>query len=171
MVKNPIVDLPRGNKTVLVAPNIILLQHGVQLTGPAAWAANPYSKHACMATNRPFFNHRLEPGRCRSDPEIDRKIIRAKIPDPVAEADLAVDSIEVKRLPHHAVGEKQSTGHRARVCAHLVSGSAFASPPTDQSGWNPKADRVDSCLARMLVQKTHFVLIQRVIVNLHIINQ
>src|SRR5438552_6527072 len=132
MVKSPIVDLPCGNKNVLVAPNIILLQHGVQFTDPDAWAANPDSKHACMATNRPLFNHRLGTGRGGPDPEIDRKIIRAKIPDPVAETDLAVDAIEVKRLAYYPVGENKSPGRRARVCAHLISGSAFASPPASQ---------------------------------------
>src|SRR6266568_737230 len=103
VVKSSIVDLPRRNKTVLVASNIILLKHGVQFTGPDAWTADPDGKHACMPANRPFFNHRLDPRRGRSDPEIDREIIRVEIADGIAESDLAVGSIEGKRLPHLAV--------------------------------------------------------------------
>src|SRR5213592_4276278 len=105
MVKSPIVDLPCGNKNVLVAPNIILLQHGVQFTDPDAWAANPDSKHACMATNRPFLNKSFLTSGRGFYPEIDRKIIRVEIADGVAEADLAVEAIEVKRLSHNA-GDK-----------------------------------------------------------------
>src|SRR5438445_4155633 len=91
-------------------------------------------KKAGVTAGRPFCQNCFKTSGGSFHPELDREIVGAEIADRVSETDLAVGAIKVKRLAHHAVGEKKPATHRARVCARMIGGVAFAAPPTHQTG-------------------------------------
>src|SRR5439155_11453111 len=80
-------------------------------------ATNAYAPLARGAAEWPFLDPGLLPGRRRSHPEINGKIIRVEVAHGVAEADLAVDSVEVKLLAH-------DTGHESNRAAGRASDPA-----------------------------------------------
>src|SRR5437773_3997003 len=114
---------------VRVAPGTILFHLRNYFT-----VLQPKGEKAGMTANGPFCQHRFKTSGGGSYPEFNGEIVGAEIACGVAEADLAVEAIEVKRLPNLAAVEGHSASQDGVVPANGISRVPIAFPPADQSG-------------------------------------
>src|SRR5438046_1642724 len=121
---------------VRVAPGTILFHLRSYLT-----VLQSQGEKACMTANGPFCQHRFKTSGGGLYPEFNGEIVGAEIACGVAEADLAVEAIEIKRLSHNAGDKGKPARECARIVAYAVISIAATRPPSDQTGWRSNALR------------------------------